>query len=153
MALCNNHEKVSQLLECHRQACKLVIDGCHTVCYHYREIVLATKGHRQLQKANSNPSKNLSIVDGHVGLQKFLEANPNFFDQKNSTKRPNPPVLFDKDKTITPHSSTSCRPKTLQELLDQLQLSKYFVNFEQQEIDLCGFLQMTDTDLKEIGIK
>lgn len=159
LAFCNNHAKVSQLLENHRQAGnKRVATKLYTCSYKVSPFIIAaaTKNqHRQLQKTNSNPIKNPSIVDGHIGFQKFLEANPKFFDPLPKSKQAASNVLFDKDKTLTPQSSSSmnARPKSLLELLDQLQLSKYYSNFEQNEIDLNTFLQMTDTDLKEIGIK
>lgn len=41
----------------------------------------------------------------------------------------------------------------LQSLLKELNLSKYFPVFEEQDVDLRVFLTLTDSDLKEVGIK
>lgn len=45
------------------------------------------------------------------------------------------------------------RPQDLETLLQQLDLSKYFHVFQDQDVDLAVFLSLTDNDLKEIGIK
>uniref|UniRef100_A0A915IGK3 SAM domain-containing protein n=1 Tax=Romanomermis culicivorax TaxID=13658 RepID=A0A915IGK3_ROMCU len=44
------------------------------------------------------------------------------------------------------------RAENLTELFNQLQLAKYRPLFDQQEIDLTLFLQLTDSELKEIGV-
>ena len=42
---------------------------------------------------------------------------------------------------------------TLDDLLEQLGLTKYIPLFKEQDVDLQVFMSLTDNDLKEVGIK
>lgn len=55
-------------------------------------------------------------------------------------------------RTISPIISPTATTD-LSTILNQLDLSKFIPNFEQQEVDYQTFLTLTDSDLKEIGIK
>ena len=44
-------------------------------------------------------------------------------------------------------------PEKLSEVLDRLNLTKYYSCFENEDIDMDTFLTLNDEDLKQIGIK
>uniref|UniRef100_A0A914W6K6 NAD(+) ADP-ribosyltransferase n=1 Tax=Plectus sambesii TaxID=2011161 RepID=A0A914W6K6_9BILA len=54
---------------------------------------------------------------------------------------------------VKPPSPVPNRPTTLAEFLGALKLEKYLHTFEEQKVDLQLFLQLSDADLSELGIK
>lgn len=44
-------------------------------------------------------------------------------------------------------------PESLKELLEEFKLESYIPRFEQQGIDLTAFLELTDGDLKDMGVE
>ena len=44
-------------------------------------------------------------------------------------------------------------PDTLRELLEEYNLESHLVKFENQAIDVTSFLELTDSDLKELGVE
>ena len=50
-------------------------------------------------------------------------------------------------------SNQDTQPKDLASLLNELGLSKYLKVFDEQDVDLPMFLTLTESDLKEVGIK
>jgi hypothetical protein len=70
-------------------------------------------------------------------------------------------VLLDhcKGKSDLSQSDTCCsmstidRPTTLAEFLTALKLDKYIGTLEEQQVDLQLFLELTDADLNQLGIK
>ena len=58
-------------------------------------------------------------------------------------------ILLSAKHITTTHDTTP----TLQQLLQQLGLNKYYPIFQEQDVDIAIFLTLNDNDLKEIGIK
>ena len=73
----------------------------------------------------------------------FPDSNLSFFS--------NGSVAGNIQPTSTP--ARKHQPLDLRTLLLDLGLAKYIATFEEQDVDLHVFLSLTDSDLKEIGIK
>lgn len=59
--------------------------------------------------------------------------------------------LFDRNKPASERNRQF--PKSLAELMENLDLAKYQPLFEEQRVDLETFLSLNEGDLKDLGIK
>jgi len=85
------------------------------------------------------------------------DSDSHFQDYRAASRQQPPPAhsrqrsVDDYEKTLTVEQPP--RPKTIEELMDHLQLNKYLDVFKEHNVDLAKLLTMNGEDLKEIGIK
>ncbi|CAH1795911.1 unnamed protein product [Owenia fusiformis] len=102
----------------------------------------SSKSHEEKSKTNKNSSE----LKPKNGTTKD-DSNKNNGKQSSKTTKYRECILKEQESLLRD------RPRDLAGLLEELGLSKYLVTFEEQDVDLQVFLTLTDTDLKEVGIK